>query len=274
MMYRARQLGYQVVFVLFRATGDMPVQSDKLYHMLSWRDIKEPSDYIYSKYVKPVAGRRMYLYGVSLGGAIQTHYILNDNADTPFSAMVSYGNPFAPEDTIQSFKDKMWGLYDVGLGLHLNGKLKASLPDLAKYTSKEKMDIYRNGLYNESYRLTSIDSHIIAPMFGFKDSMAYYKASRISGSLHKIKRCPTMFLESWDDILMDRCYPVEEIRNNPNVLLACTDRGGHCCHLTHSKRKLTGLPFIDCFSWFFPSSNWFADPCMDFIETVEKQHRM
>ena len=68
--------------------------------MLSWKDIKEPSDYIYEKYVKPIAGRRMYLYGVSLGGAIQTHYILNDNENTPFSAMVSYGNPFAPEDTI------------------------------------------------------------------------------------------------------------------------------------------------------------------------------
>lgn len=136
----------------------------------------------------------MYLYGVSLGGAIQTHYIMNDNANTPFSAMVSYGNPFAPEDTIKSFKARMGGLYDWGLGFALNFKIRAALPDLAKHTSPEKMEIYRNGLYNESFRLTSIDTHIIAPMFGFEDSMAYYKASRISGKLDMIKRCPTMFL--------------------------------------------------------------------------------
>ena len=132
------------------------------------------------------------------------------------------------------------------------------------------MDIYRNGLYNESYRLTSIDTHVIAPMFGFKDSMAYYEASTISGSLHKIKRCPTMFLAAWDDILMNRNYPVDEIRGNPNVLLAITERGGHCCHLTHSKRQLTGLSFIDWISWPFPSSTWFADPVMNFIDTVER----
>lgn len=45
----------------------------------------------------------MYLYGVSLGGAIQTHYMLNDDAQTPYSGMVCYGNPFAPEDTNEHF---------------------------------------------------------------------------------------------------------------------------------------------------------------------------
>ena len=51
-MGRAREMGYQVVFVLFRGTGDMPIQSDKMYHMLSWKDIKEPSDYLYQTYCK------------------------------------------------------------------------------------------------------------------------------------------------------------------------------------------------------------------------------
>ena len=45
-------MGYQVVFVLFRGTGDMPIQSDKMYHLLSWKDIKEPSDYLYETYCK------------------------------------------------------------------------------------------------------------------------------------------------------------------------------------------------------------------------------
>ena len=48
------------------------------------------------------------------------------------------------------------------------------------------MKIYRHGLYNESFRLTNIDSYIIAPMFGFKDSMAYYKAAGVKGKLHNL----------------------------------------------------------------------------------------
>ena len=248
----------------------MPIKSDKLYSLASWRDLKEPTDYIYSKYIKPVPDRRMYLYGVSLGGAIQTHYILNDNENTPYSAMVAYGNPFAPEDTITKFKTLMFGLYDIGLGVKLFRMFRKVLPELSKYSSSEKMEKYNKALEINSLRLSALDDYIIAPMFGFKDAMDYYRNSRISGSLHKLKRCPTMFLASWDDILMNKRYPVEEIRNNPNTLLALTQQGGHCCHLTHSKRKITGFRLLDWISWFFPSSSWFADPVMDFIETVER----
>ena len=105
----------------------MPIQSDKMVHMLSWKDIKEPTDYIYEKYVKN-KGRRMYLYGVSLGATIQTHYMVNDNENTPYSAMVSYANVFAPADTVPHFKKTMWGIYDYGLGFSLNKKIRDALP--------------------------------------------------------------------------------------------------------------------------------------------------
>ena len=144
----------------------------------------------------------MYLYGVSLGGIIQTHYMLEDNANTPYSGMVSYGVPFKPDESLHAFKSNGYGFYDWFLGLFINLWARTLIDDLAKFTSKEKMEIYRNGLYNESFRLTSFDTHFIAPMFGFKDSMEYYKAGRIADKLHKIKKCPTMFLEAWDDVLM------------------------------------------------------------------------
>ena len=50
-MYKAKEMGYQVVFLLARNAGGMPIQSDKMVHMLSWKDIKEPSDFLYGKYV-------------------------------------------------------------------------------------------------------------------------------------------------------------------------------------------------------------------------------
>ena len=68
------------------------------------------------------------MYGVSLGGAILTHYLINDNANLPYSAVVSYGNVFKPEDTVQNFHDRMWGIYDIGLGFFLNLKIRTLLP--------------------------------------------------------------------------------------------------------------------------------------------------
>ena len=240
--------------------------------MLSWNDIKEPSDYLYDKYCK-VQGRRMYMYGVSLGANILTHYLFNDDANHPYSGVATYGTPLCPDTTIAHFKKNMWGLYDIGLGPSLNLKIREVLPGLAKHSTKKQMDAYYNGLYNESWRLSSIDTHIICPMFGFKDSMEYYTAARLSGNLHKITKCPVMFLQSWDDILFTReSFPVDEFKSSPNLLLAMTSGGGHCCHLTNSERKVTGIGAIDWLSWFFPSSNWFAGPLLDFIDTIEKQH--
>ena len=114
-------MGYQCVFVLFRGTGGMPIQTDKMYHLLSWRDIKEPTDYLHEKYCKS-QGRRMYLYGVSLGGGILMHYMLNDAAASPYSAVVTYGTPMCTDGATESFKNRMWGLYDFGLGYNLNRK--------------------------------------------------------------------------------------------------------------------------------------------------------
>lgn len=62
----------------------------------------------------------MYLYAVSLGGAVSTHYLLNDDANTPFSGAVTYGTPMNPGVTMMVFRDKLWGLYDWGLGFSLN----------------------------------------------------------------------------------------------------------------------------------------------------------
>ena len=83
-----------------------------------------------------------------------------------------------------------------------------------------------------------------------------------------------MFLEAMDDPFMTpESFPRAEIVKNPNLLLAMTDRGGHCCHLTHSERKIFGVAALDCISWLFPSSSWFAGPSIDFIQTIEKMHK-
>ena len=65
------------------------------------------------------------------------------------------------------------------------------------------MESYEKGLNyfpDKTFRLTNIDTRIIAPMFGYKDYMEYYKAAVISKRLNKIT-CPMLYLASMDDPL-------------------------------------------------------------------------
>jgi len=115
--------------------------------------------------------------------------------------MVAYGNPFEPEETFARWKTMMFGLYDIGLGITIFSIFKKVFPEISKYSSPEQIENYNKVMKNNS-RLSAFTDYIIAPMFGFKDAEEYYRSARISGNLHKLKRCPTMFLHSWDDILV------------------------------------------------------------------------
>ena len=111
-------------------------------------------------------------------------------------------------------------------------------------------------------------------MFGYKDALDYYTHGAVAGKLQKITRCPTMFLQANDDPLMTpESFPREEIAKNPNLSLAISSRGGHCCHLTHSERKFSGIPVLDWISCFFPSSTWFSGPSVEFFDAIERQHK-
>ena len=55
--------------------------SSTLYGSASWKDYKEPVDYIYHKYCTGKDGylkRRIYGYGVSLGAQVVTLYLVNE----------------------------------------------------------------------------------------------------------------------------------------------------------------------------------------------------
>ena len=141
----------------------------------------------------------MYLYGCSVGGIVSSQYIINDNENTPYSGMVAYGSAFAIDETQKGFMSRLWGAYDWGIGRGVNTRLRKILPDLAKHTSKEQMEIYNDAVYNKFQGITTIHQHMVVPMYGYKDMWDYYRQVRIAGKLHKIKRCPTMYLQSWDD---------------------------------------------------------------------------
>ena len=135
------------------------------------------------------------------------------------------------------------------------------------------MDSYRRGIDTADWnvRLSKIDELILTPMFGFKSVLDYYKASTVTGKLHNIT-CPTMYIGALDDpINTPEVFPVEECEKNPNLLLASTTYGGHCCHITHRK---SGPGFLGKLNWLFPASEWYAEPISEFFACLERNNKI
>ena len=50
MMRKATENGFKCVVINYRGTSGVRLTSSKFYSSASWKDFKEPLDYIYSKY--------------------------------------------------------------------------------------------------------------------------------------------------------------------------------------------------------------------------------
>jgi len=198
----AEKKGFKCVYVLFRGAGGLPLTTGKIYSLLSVGDIKEPTDYIHKTYCKDT-GKNMYLYACSLGAAMSTHYLLENAETTPIKGAAFYGTPLCTGKSGKFFQEFCFGLYDTALGVDVNMKIRAHLPQIRKYSTDAQNKSYERGLYQESWRLSDIDNYVIAPMFGHKDKQDYWNKGTIAGNLHKLTKVPCFYLHANDDIVID-----------------------------------------------------------------------
>lgn len=75
--------------------------------------------------------------------------------------------------------------------------------------------------------IDEFDTLITAPTFGFNDSTDYYKKMSSINFISNIN-IDTFILTPQDDpIMAPECYPYEEAKNNPHILLETPKYGGH-----------------------------------------------
>ena len=125
---------FQCVFVWPRAHGGAPVTSDKLYHYCTWREVKDVVDQLHAKHPH----RRLYLYAVSLGACVATHYLINEREATPVKGAVFYAAPLNPSRNSKYFEDSLFGLYDCILGQSFVDDNREVLEKIVRLSTKEQ----------------------------------------------------------------------------------------------------------------------------------------
>ena len=76
--------------------------------------------------------------------------------------------------------------------------------------------------------LFKYDGQVRAKILGFKGEHSLYRALSCNAYVPDLY-APTFVITAKDDpITKYKCVPIEDLKRNPNVLVAIYNRGGHC----------------------------------------------
>ena len=107
--------------------------------------------------------------------------------------------------------------------------------------TKEEFEYYHSAFANCNGYLHMI-TKIWLPMFGHKSVKQFLSDVTISGRLHEIK-VPLFAFGAMDDIILhSKIIPDKEVSESSTgqpIMIASSEGGAHCCHLTNGKSIFT-----------------------------------
>lgn len=145
-----------------------------------------------------------------------------------------FGCPYDILNGSHFFYTNCYGLYSYGIGQNLVNLLnKIAVPELVKHCSPEEGERIRTAFANNWKGLNQLEIDLYLPMFGFKSQQEYYKQGTVAGKMNQIS-VPTFCLSSDDDFCIpENLNPYKEVQApDSNVLLATTEHGSHCSHIS------------------------------------------
>lgn len=93
---------------------------------------------------------------------------------------------------------------------------------------------------------------------GYGSVEEYYSAASCARVLHRVA-VPLLCINALDDPLCPpHAIPIEELKTNPHILLACSKFGGHVAWLEHS--------------WSWHKLTWMDRVCGEFLAAVSQRH--
>lgn len=173
------------------------------------------------------------LIGFSMGGNITLKYlgIMANNLPREVKRACVFSTPTDLAHASKSLSEGLSLIYTKNFLKTLKVKIRAKkeqFPDLA-------VDIER---LNSIQNLLDFDQYFTAPLFKFKDASDYYENASSINDLPYIT-IPTLIVNAKNDpFLSGDCYPVEKVKNNPNLVLEIPSSGGHCGFFQFSKNNI------------------------------------
>lgn len=187
--------------------------------------------------------------GYSMGACLLTNYLGTVGKDTCIKAAISCSNP--------------WDVY--GSFLQMKGNPIKSLYNMHFLSALRRMfevneDIFRQHLPNITLdqvrkykRVEEFDDAITAKVYGLKSHKQLYKQMSCTSRVPNVQ-IPTFVAHAVDDpIVPMSVVPVNEIKNNPNMIFMVTKTGGHTGWVKNNNPL---------------GASWFDDLAIEWIENT------
>ncbi|KAI9276516.1 Alpha/Beta hydrolase protein [Sporodiniella umbellata] len=240
---------YRAVVLNSRGCANSEIKTPQMYNGAYTGDLRLALVHIQKK-----LGVEVPLVGIgfSLGSNILVKYLGEEQEKTPFKAAISVANPF-------DFMNSMNHLENSYLGKTFYSPAMAT--NLKKVFSKH-MDLLEKGGKIDKEQIMSartirdFDDACTRRMFDYTTVNNYYRDASSCRFIEHVK-VPLLCLNALDDpIAHANSIPYDEIKCNPNVILATTDEGGH----------------IGWFEHITQPTRWCVKPLSEFIVAMFQAH--
>ena len=251
-----RNKGFDVACINFRSCSGMPNDGMRFYHLGFTDDLKYLLSILNRGELKPPP---IYLSGFSLGAnvVLKTLGELGPSAYRKFNihgAAVG-GAPLDNERNIHMVQRPGFNKLAYNDSL-LKSMKKSLLAQLERFPdSKEaKLRLSYNEIM-ETNEISGLETAVIAPLFGFRDNIDYYRKTNCVNFLDNIQ-VPTFIIIAADDPFFDPDFwPSEKgcdsstgKKNLSPVKMVRTEYGGHLGFMFHQKQEdetdMTNISFM------------------------------
>ncbi|KAJ1801183.1 medium-chain fatty acid ethyl ester synthase/esterase 2 [Coemansia sp. RSA 2399] len=182
-----------------------------------------------------------------------TKYIGEENYKCPLTAGVIVGCPYDMYKVIEHLDSQRFSFsrfYDIAILNFLKNAFRDNKDQILKLPVD--MDVKK---ITSSSGIMEFTEEMTRKAFGYNSAKELLDYSSCKNYMDDIK-IPTLFLNSLDDpICIKSLIPFEKIFNNPNLVLALTENGGHIGYMGGT----------------WPTS-WVEHPVTEFFASMLKHH--
>ncbi|KAJ2620603.1 hypothetical protein GGI26_004835 [Coemansia sp. RSA 1358] len=210
-----------VVVVQSRGCSGFKLTSYLPFHCGSTDDYREVINDLCKRFPKsPLLG-----LSFSMGANIMAKYIGEEGDACPLAAGVIVGNPYDMHKVIKYLDSQSLSFskfYDIAILNFLKTAFKDNQAQILK--APVKLDAAK--IANAS-SIMEFTEEMTRKVFGYQSAKDLLDYSSSKNYIDGIK-IPVLFLNSLDDpICIKSLIPFEKFANNPNIVLALTEHGGH-----------------------------------------------
>lgn len=184
--------------------------------------------------------QRIFLGGFSLGGSLTVKYLGDHDVHDAVVAGFVVSVPFSIQGSVAQLRKRGNSFYRKRFLKKLKNKIRQKalqFPDIISVDGLEEMQHFE-----------PMDEAYTAPLHGFRNADDFYeKASAIRYLPHVRHRL--MIVNALNDpFLAENCYPIDEARNSPNIILEMPRMGGHVGFLLDKDRSWIDQRMADFFA--------------------------